>query len=149
MRKTVKLLVFINSDLRITRFLFEYNTDLFLLKNLSKRGRKNFIHHLFSREGKRFGEIEIHLGSVGQGCGWEFESNPSLSVSRSWVALTTERGHDGEGLKKELRRRGRDGTWGIYSTAVTLLRITLPRCVTVIAQSSELANRRMLQPRHR
>lgn len=149
MRKTVKLLVFINSDSRITRSLFEYNTDLSLLKNLSKRGRKNFIREfVLSREGKRFGEIEIHLGSVGQGCGWEFENNPSLSVSRSWVAPTTERRHDGEGLKKELRRRGRDGTWGIYSTAVTLLRITLPRCVTVIAQS-ELANRRMLQPGHR
>ncbi|KYN37077.1 hypothetical protein ALC56_08868 [Trachymyrmex septentrionalis] len=48
---------------------------------------------------------------------------------------------DGERLKKEslrwrssgMRRRNEE-TRGIYSTAVTLLRIMLPRCATVIAQ---------------
>lgn len=92
---------------------------------------------------KRFGEIgdRDNRGSVGQG--W----SESLRVirlfpSRSSVApTTTERQRcDGERLKKESRRRRSNGmrrdeeTRGVYSIAVTLLRIMLPRCATVIAQ---------------
>lgn len=98
-----------------------------------------------SRERKRFGEIENRdsRGSVGQGC------SESLRVIRLFsVSLLgrsdddRENDRDGERSKKESWRRRSRGMRGrgeetgrIYSAAVTLLRIVLPRCATVIAQA--------------
>lgn len=102
----------------------------------------HFAIRRLARE-KDSGEIEDRdsRGSVGQG--W----SESLRVirlfpSRSLAAPTTterttrwrktEKGITTE--EEQRRHEGKGETGGIYSAAVTLLQIMLPRCATVIAQ---------------